>query len=173
MTKQPPGPIKREVCLWWRCEAEERRSSEAASEGKRQETVRSDCSCPLCFILFYKLHCLPWPDEYLMGICCFICMLYNLSPYNRNSGREAAVPALLSPTLPVLPEVPLDFLRRQRGKEKWLMSKRGISSHDLSLLIYLFIYFFVHAGVCLATAAMQGAVCDPKLAVSGKVARTQ
>ncbi len=130
-------------------------SSEGASEGTRGEAVRSDGSCPLYFIFFYKLHCLPWPDEYLIGICCFICMLYNLGPYNRNSGREAAVPALLSPTLPVLPEVPLDFLRREQGKgiEKRLMSKRVFP-----LVLFLsfcfctcrsLLCYCTHAGSCI------------------------
>lgn len=58
--------------------------------------VQSDCFCPLYFILSYKRHCLPWPDEYLICICCFICMLYNLGLYNHNSSREAAVPAIFS-----------------------------------------------------------------------------
>lgn len=58
--------------------------------------VQSDCFYPLYFILSYKRHCLPRPDEYLMGICCFICMLYNMGLYDHNSSREAAVPGTFS-----------------------------------------------------------------------------
>lgn len=81
------------------------RSSEFLQHRKRQQQqwewkkwamVQSDCFCPLYFILSYKRHCLPWPDEYLICICCFICMLYNLGLYNHNSSREAAVPAIFS-----------------------------------------------------------------------------
>lgn len=42
-------------------------------------------------------------------------MLYNLGLYNHNCGRDVAVASVPSPTLSVLPEVPLEFLRR--GKE--------------------------------------------------------
>lgn len=83
---------------WWSMCWKETVSGLGASEGKRL-SVQSECSCPGFFIFFYKMHCLPWPDEYLIGICCFICMLYNLGSYNRNCGGEAAVPAVLSPTL--------------------------------------------------------------------------
>lgn len=96
------GPHQKRWWRWW-VRLRKRDSAMQWESITEKETVGSDCSCPLYFIFFYKLHCLPWPDEYLIGICCFICMLYNLGPYNRNSGREAAVPAVLSPTLSVLP----------------------------------------------------------------------
>lgn len=86
------------------------------------------------FTLFHKLRCLPLPDEYLIGVCCFICMLYNLGLYNHSSGREAAEPVLLSPTLSVLPEVPLDILRREQEKD-WV----------LSYSFFCFVFLFVHA----------------------------
>lgn len=54
-------------------------------------------------------------------------MLYNLSPYNHNSGREADVPTVRSPTLSILPEVPLDFFRKEQEKENRLMSKSAFT----------------------------------------------
>lgn len=50
--------------------------------------------CPVFSVLLYQLHCLSWPDEYLIGICRFICMLYNFGLCNANTGREAAAPTL-------------------------------------------------------------------------------
>lgn len=50
--------------------------------------------CPVFSVLLYQLHCLSWPDEYLIGICRFICMLYNFGLCNGNTGREAAAPTL-------------------------------------------------------------------------------
>lgn len=129
MTQQPPGPIITGVYVQDvvnRVSGKEKvQNSLGESEGKRQETVQSDCSSLICFIFSYKLHCLSCPNEYLMGICCFICMLYNLSPYNHNFSREAAEPPILSPTLSVLPEVPLNFLRREQGKKKKETQAKG------------------------------------------------
>lgn len=50
--------------------------------------------CPISTVLLYQLHCFSWPDEYLIGICRFICMLYNFSLCNGSTSREAAVPTL-------------------------------------------------------------------------------
>lgn len=79
--------------LWARSVSEE---TVPAVRLKVVSTVQSDCFYPLYFILSYKRHCLPRPDEYLMGICCFICMLYNMGLYDHNSSREAAVPVIFS-----------------------------------------------------------------------------
>lgn len=84
--------------------AKERRSRETHRERERiwaKETVQSDCSCPHYFIFSYKLHWLPCSDKYLIGICCFICMLYNLGSIQPQHGSGCCTSRALSPTLPL------------------------------------------------------------------------
>lgn len=129
-------------------------------EGERLETVQSDCSCPLYFILFYKLHCLPlawWIfDRHLL----LHLHALQLGSVHRNSSREPAVPAL-SPTLPVLPEVLLDVLRREREGLSH-MSKRVFPAMFL-LSFFLctcrrLLHYSTHAGRCVWSRASKVAV---------------
>lgn len=93
---------KEKVCLWpaWRMNGEVERQRERERIWAK-ETVQSDCSCPHYFIFSYKLHWLPCSDKYLIGICCFICMLYNLGSIQPQHGSGCCTSRALSPTLPL------------------------------------------------------------------------
>lgn len=148
ITEQSPGHIRKGVNVVEIVnQAEERRRHQVEREHQRETEERlheMTAPAPLYFIFFYKLHCHPWPDEYLIVICCFICMLYNLGLYNRNSRRRCCTSALCSPRGSFrLPQ------KRAREGEKSLLSKKDISSDAFCPTCRSAVCYCAPAGSCI------------------------